>query len=89
MAGQTCTVRHRTVEPPSGCRLEVWSVAVLHPDEATTVEVEDVTADLAARRPEVLRRLLDLGVPHATLQLLLPGWEPFLAAAQDQRPAHH
>lgn len=57
---------------------------VLHPDEAT-VEVEDVTADLAARRPEVLRRLLDRGVPPRTLQTLLPGWEPFLAAAVDER----
>lgn len=40
----------------------------------------DVT-DLTARRPEVLRRLLDRGVPAGTLQTLFPDWEPLFDAA--------
>lgn len=53
------------------------------PDVATahTAEAADVTPDLSARRPEVLRRLLERGVPAETLGMILPGWEPFLAEA--------
>lgn len=40
----------------------------------------DVT-DLTARRPDVLRRLLDRGVPAGTLQALFPDWGPFFDAA--------
>lgn len=36
--------------------------------------------DLTARRPDVLRRLIDRGVPADTLQTLFPDWEPFFAA---------
>jgi hypothetical protein len=53
---------------------------VLHPNEPPPVE-QDVIADLADRRADVLRRLLDRGVPPRTLETLLPGWEPFLTAA--------
>jgi hypothetical protein len=52
----------------------------VHPNETPPVE-PDVTTDLAARRADVLRRLLDRGVPPRTLETLLPGWEPFLTAA--------
>ncbi|MBW3657560.1 MAG: hypothetical protein KY457_02905 [Actinobacteria bacterium] len=37
--------------------------------------------DLTARRPDVLRRLLDRGVPAGTLQALFPDWGPFVDAA--------
>lgn len=40
------------------------------------------TTDLVARRPDVLRRLLERGVPARTLGTMLPGWEPFLDLAQ-------
>ena len=40
----------------------------------------DVT-DLTARRPDVLRRLIDRGVPADTLQMLFPDWEPFFDVA--------
>lgn len=43
--------------------------------------------DLTARRPDVLRRLLERGVPATTLQTILPEWEPFLAAALTEAPA--
>lgn len=48
----------------------------------------DVIADLAERRPEVIRRLLERGVAPATLETLLPGWEPvFRAALREVAPA--
>lgn len=37
--------------------------------------------DLVARRPDVVRRLIERGVPAATLQTLLPDWESVVAAA--------
>ncbi len=48
---------------------------------ASSLEGPDVTVDLTVHRAEVLRRLLERGVPAATLGLILPGWEPFLAEA--------
>jgi hypothetical protein len=41
--------------------------------------VEMHVTDLTARRPDVVRRLLERGVPVTTLQTILPDWEPFLA----------
>lgn len=38
-------------------------------------EAGEVVPDLAARRPEVVRRLLERGVPPRTLQALFPGWD--------------
>lgn len=43
-------------------------------DTPTRDTGEDMT-DLAARRPEVVRRLLDRGIPSQTLKTILPGWE--------------
>lgn len=40
-----------------------------------TDEAGEVVPDLAARRPEVVRRLLERGVPARTLQALFPGWD--------------
>lgn len=45
------------------------------PDTETTVP------DLIARRPDVLRRLLERGVPAQTIQLLFPDWDGVLAVA--------
>lgn len=42
---------------------------------------ETTVPDLAARRPDVLRRLLDLGVPPQTLRTLLPEWDAVLTDA--------
>lgn len=45
---------------------------------------ETPVPDLTARRPEVLRRLLERGVPAGTIQLLFPEWETVLAVALDE-----
>lgn len=37
--------------------------------------------DLTARRPDVVRRLIERGVPATTIRTLLPDWEPVVAAA--------
>lgn len=50
----------------------------------TTEDPADAVPDLTARRPEVVRRLLDRGVPPRTLQALLPGWE--VAVREDVPP---
>lgn len=42
---------------------------------------ENTVPDLTARRPDVLRRLLERGVPAETLQTLLPDWDVALATA--------
>lgn len=55
--------------------------------QIATEPLEDSATDLIARRPEVLRRLIDRGVPAQTLTTILPGWEPFLDAALAQRVA--
>lgn len=46
---------------------------------------DTTVTDLTARRPDVLRRLIERGVPAHTLQTLLPDWEPFLVAALSER----
>lgn len=46
----------------------------------------DAMPDLTARRPDVVRRLIERGVPARALQALLPDWEVFIqdaAAAPD------
>lgn len=43
------------------------------------------TLDLATRRPEVLQRLLERGVPARTLQTLFPGWELPQAGVEPSR----
>lgn len=45
------------------------------------MHAEEDLPDLRARRPEVLRRLMDRGVPASALATILPDWEPFLADA--------
>lgn len=42
---------------------------------------ETPVPDLIARRPEVIRRLLALGVPAQTLRTLLPDWDVVVAEA--------
>lgn len=42
---------------------------------------ENTVPDLIARRPDVLRRLLERGVPAETIQVLFPDWDTVLAAA--------
>lgn len=44
----------------------------------------DAMPDLTARRPEVVRRLLDRGVSARALRALLPAWEPVIDQAVSQ-----
>lgn len=46
-------------------------------------EAEDLVGDpmidlVAARRPDVVRRLIEAGVPARTLRALLPEWESLI-----------
>ncbi|HEX2028401.1 MAG TPA: hypothetical protein VHF25_10425 [Nitriliruptorales bacterium] len=41
----------------------------------------EVAADVAARRGDVLRRLLERGVPAGALRTLLPGWDDVITSA--------
>lgn len=49
--------------------------------DLTGPSTENTVTDLTARRPDVIRRLLERGVPAETLQTLLPDWDVALADA--------
>lgn len=49
----------------------------------TSGDAGEVSEDLTERRPEVVRRLLDRGVPLRTLQALFPDWDRVLGEAGD------
>lgn len=57
------------------------------PDTIVTVvdPTGDTMTDLTARRCEVVRRLLDRGVPALALRALLPGWDPVIQEAVSGR----
>lgn len=48
---------------------------------------QDAVADLTERRPEVIRRLIERGVPPRALEVLLPGWELLIIEAGSARLA--
>lgn len=50
-------------------------------DDLDGTPTESTVPDLIARRPDVLRRLLERGVPARTIQLLFPEWDTVLAVA--------
>lgn len=50
---------------------------------ATNEDAGEVSEDLTERRPEVVRRLLDRGVPLQTLRALFPDWDRVLGEAGD------
>lgn len=55
---------------------------------ATQPDVTDVgetMSDLTARRVDVVRRLLERGVPVRTLRALLPDWDPLIQEASSSR----
>lgn len=52
--------------------------------DITGPSTETTVPDLTARRPDVLRRLLERGVPAETLQTLLPDWDVALATALNE-----
>lgn len=49
--------------------------------EHTGQPAETTVPDLVARRPDVLRRLLERGVPPQALRTILPDWGADLALA--------
>lgn len=57
------------------------------PDTIVTVvdPTGDTMTDLTARRCDVVRRLLDRGVPPLALRALLPGWDPVIQEAVSGR----
>lgn len=48
-------------------------------------DASEAVPDLTARRPEVVRRLLERGVPVQTLRVMLPDWEPVISAEDLRR----
>lgn len=48
-------------------------------------DASEVVPDLTARRPEVVRRLLERGVPVLTLRVVFPGWGPVISAEDVRR----
>lgn len=48
-------------------------------------DLGDSMNDLVARRPDVVRRLIDRGVPARTLRALLPEWDPLIREASTTR----
>lgn len=53
-------------------------------DDLDGPHTETTVPDLIARRPDVLRRLLERGVPAQTIQLLFPEWDSVLTTALNE-----
>lgn len=51
-----------------------------------TVDAGTDVVDPAARRPDVVRRLLACGVSPRALRSLLPDWEPMILEVADADP---
>ena len=55
---------------------------VITPDARSDAsDVGDTVSDLTARRADVVRRLIDRGVPPRTLRALLPDGDPLIREA--------
>jgi hypothetical protein len=79
MRGETVAVDLRASTPDAA---EPTSAADATPALDPTGET---MIDLTARRCDVVRRLLDRGVPPLALRALLPGWDPVIAEAVSGR----
>lgn len=56
------------------------------PPAALELDPGDTMPDLTARRPEVVRRLLERGVSVRALRALLPEWDLVIQEAARTRP---
>lgn len=69
------------IEALDGAELDVTTPGP-RPD---ATDVGDTMSDLTARRADVVRRLIDRGVPVRTLRALLPDWDPLIQEASSSR----